>query len=122
VNIIEKRFQQLGDKQSASLFAQELIGNTRQVTKAKRNFLKKQENDEQSKVYAKMFGKMGHATCVILRIGDYIPSKSLPLDIPLSMSAEAMQRVERKKLLKQSAFQKFQPTVLPKKEETTEDF
>jgi len=54
---------------------------------------------------------MGHATCVVVRIGELILSKNIPVDIPLSMRAEAMQRVERKKLLKQSAFQKFQPTM-----------
>jgi len=73
--------------------------------------LKKQEHHEQSKAYAKMPGRMGHATCVVVRIGELILSKNIPVDIPLSMSAEAMQRVERKKLLKQSAFQKFQPTM-----------
>uniref|UniRef100_A0A6B2KXS9 PPM-type phosphatase domain-containing protein n=1 Tax=Arcella intermedia TaxID=1963864 RepID=A0A6B2KXS9_9EUKA len=95
-------------KKLTQLFSEEFKKNTKDVTKPKRQLLKLMEN-ENNKAYNKLYGKMGHATCVVLRVGDFIASKTVPL-LPPELKMDLIQRNERKKLLKQSAFQKFVPT------------
>jgi len=107
---IEKKLQQVKIPTPVN-FVEEIISTVRAVTKPKRKFLT--TNDEQAKGYNRLFGKMGHATCLALRIGDFIPTRSIEYIAAnsegLSISNETLQRLERKKFLKQSMFNKFKP-------------
>jgi len=108
---IEKKLQQVKNPTPVT-FVEEIISTVRAVTKPKRKFLTTNSNDEQSKGYSRLNGKMGHATCVALRIGDFIPSVNILTSADsetLSISNETLQRLERKKFLKQSMFKKFRP-------------
>jgi len=109
ISIIEKKLQNIKNP-TPIIFIEEIIHTVRAVTKPKRTFLTSNSNDEQAKGYNKLPGKMGHATCIALRIGDFIPSLNI-LSIadrgPLSISNESVQRVERGKFLQKSTFNKF---------------